>query len=228
MDEQGTGQDNVRKRATTDQRNIVSKELSAALSRGQIDITEFDMRSNIIWSATFVDELEPLLIDLIDDPKLFLSPRPRRTHSTGLTHTFGDLEFADDAAHRLSRHVTGEQGGSALTVSIMGEVTRNGDWLVPNSLQSVAVMGETVLDLRHARLESSQTHIKAFALMAEITIIVPEGMRVDCQGMAVMGEFSVNGTSDRIISANQLPVDAPTLLVDGLALMGSVSIETRR
>jgi hypothetical protein len=54
-----------------------------------------------------------------------------------------------------------------------------------------------------------------------VKIIVPPGLRVECDGVAIMGEFKEQHSS---------PDDdpgAPLVRVRGLALMGSVTVTTR-
>jgi hypothetical protein len=82
-------------------------------------------------------------------------------------------------------------------------------------------MGECVLDLREAEVAGSYSHIRAVAVMGAVRVIVPEGIDVDVNGIAIMGAKTL-----RITSARPLP-GSPVIRVTALALMGEVSVVTK-
>ena len=72
-------------------------------------------------------------------------------------------------------------------VAIMSGARRSGRWRAGDQLTAVAIMGGAEIDLRQAEFDCPELHIVAVALMGGIDIIVPEGIEVDLQGIAIMG-----------------------------------------
>lgn len=215
-----TGSDPLRKRATDDNRSDTVNELSAALSRGQLTIDEFDERSGQAWSARYTDELLSLLIDITDMPgDLPTHMDPRQPAADG--------NPTSQAVARARSQVTGHQGGSAWSISVLGGAERAGNWPCPSDHTSITVMGGNLVDLREASFESATTNIKAFALMGGIEIIVPEGVRVICDGFGLMGGFGATVDKSATVPPSSLPHDAPVVKVTGLALMGGISVTTK-
>lgn len=189
-----------RKRASDAERDTAAKHLQEAFADGQLSMSEFDDRSRALYAATYADELPALVADL--------SPvkRPDRK---------------DPPLHAL---VTGESGGSAFSLCIMGGTERAGQWLVAPTHTSITLMGGNALDLREARLASRETTIYAISIMGGIDIVVPEDVRVIDDGVGIMGGFGMEDHPSCTVSVAQLPADAPVIRVRGLALMGGVGI----
>ena len=85
-------------------------------------------------------------------------------------------------------------------------------------------MGGTDLNLLKARFTEANTRINTLALMGGIRIIVPEDVRVLSEGFALMGGFEIHDDKSVTISQHDLPANAPTLTIGGLALMGGVEV----
>jgi hypothetical protein len=105
---------------------------------------------------------------------------------------------------------------------IFSETTLDGDWELARRTKVVAVFGAAVLDLREARIPDGVTELDVHATMAEVKIIVPPGIRVECHGHAFLGTFVAKRSGFAVDGE-----DAPTLRVSGHAFMGEVSIKTR-
>ncbi|MBX9928687.1 MAG: DUF1707 domain-containing protein [Gemmatimonadaceae bacterium] len=104
--------------------------------------------------------------------------------------------------------------------AIMGEVTRRGDWLVPERITVRAVMGSVKLDLREARFPLTGVTIEVEAFMSEVKVLLPPGVLADVEGSAIMGSFS---------DSTELPPGAqgPRVRMTGTAFMAEVNVETR-
>ncbi|GAB3592319.1 hypothetical protein CFAEC_02080 [Corynebacterium faecale] len=209
-----------RRRASDDNRSATVEELSAALSRGQLTLAEFDERSSLAWSARYVDELRPLLADVTDSPSAL--PAHLDPHRPAPHH-----DPTSQAVARVSSQISGHQGGSPLSMSVMGGAERAGNWLCPSNHTSITVMGGNLVDLREASFESGSITIKAFALMGGIEVIVPEGVRVICDGFGLMGGFGSTVDKKATVPPSSLPRDAPVVKISGLAVMGGVSVVTK-
>lgn len=229
-----------RKLASDDDRRRVTDELSSALGRGQLQFAEFEERSAQAWACRYRDELLPLVSDIHDDPEGLAGLQPTRLPLPAAPSPDAPVAFATggaadprrplnarSAVDLVRRRITGEKNGSEISFSLMGGATRHGDWLVSASHTSITVMGGNDVDLREARFESGETRIYAFAVMGGIDVIVPEGVRVICDGIGVMGGFDASVDKRTLVRPAELPADAPVVRVSGLALMGGVSVITR-
>ncbi|MGP6174856.1 DUF1707 SHOCT-like domain-containing protein [Corynebacterium sp. A21] len=231
----------IRKLASDEDRQRVTNELSAALGRGQLDFAEFDERSTAAWACRYRDELIPLVADVHDDPQVLAGlkppkpayptaaiPAPFEGHSpAGSPSPVRGLLSPRQAVDLVRSRITGESTGSGLSASVMGGAVRNGDWLVPRIHTTITVMGGNDIDLREARFESGEIEIRAFALMGGIGITVPEGVRVICDGFALMGGFDAAIDKKATIRPADLPPDAPVVRVTGFALMGGIGVITK-
>jgi hypothetical protein len=76
--------------------------------------------------------------------------------------------------------------GRRAVTGIFGRDSRDGRWVVPESLPVVAIFGEVELDLREALLQSSRIVIYATLIAGTIHLLVPEGVTVETSGSAVL------------------------------------------
>lgn len=108
-----------------------------------------------------------------------------------------------------------------VVVAIMGGAERKGAWTPSRNLHVVAFMGGSLLDFREARLGPGITTVNVLAVMGGVEIIVPPGLRVESNGIGIMGGFEHagqrSGASD----------NGPVLRISGAAIMGGVEIKER-
>jgi hypothetical protein len=110
-----------------------------------------------------------------------------------------------------------------MIVAVMGGAARSGRWTAPRELTVIAVMGGAELDLREARLGPGITEVNMFVLMGGVQLVVPPGVQVEMNGIALMGGFEER---HRGIPASNHP-DAPILRIGGFAMMGGVEVDVR-
>lgn len=201
-----------RRRATDAERQRTSDLLAEAMSRGQLTVEEFEERSAAAFNARFADELDGLLDDVAPEAPVARARRdePDRVH--------------DAVAHARDQVGHSVQNASGFSLGILGG-TEMKRWTCGEDHLSLAILGGTELDLSDARLESHSTTITAIAICGGIDVLVPEGVRVVCDGAGVLGGFEVS--TDRRVRVHQweLPDDAPVVRVTGLALMGGVEVK---
>ncbi len=105
------------------------------------------------------------------------------------------------------------------SIAVMGEdhktVRAAADGSVVNG---IALMGESVIDLRRLPPESGQVTVNAFALMGEVKVLVPDGADVELEGFALMGEKKA-----RLGYYEPVP-GGLRVRVQGFALMGSIEV----
>jgi hypothetical protein len=107
-------------------------------------------------------------------------------------------------------------------ISLMGGSNLRGRWRAAPRMRSIAVMGGSDIDLRHAELDAGEVTITAFALMGGVDVIVPVGTDVELTGFAIMGG------NDNKVPHHDLPPDAPRVHVRAFSLMGGVDVRLGR
>jgi hypothetical protein len=105
---------------------------------------------------------------------------------------------------------------------VLAAVKKSGDWEVARHVRAVALLGALELDFREARILAGVTTIDVYATLSELRIIVPPGLRVECDGNAILGEFNSKVT----MQASEGP-DAPTLRITGFSVLAEVSVVMR-
>jgi Domain of unknown function (DUF1707) len=76
--------------------------------------------------------------------------------------------------------------GRRTVTGVFGRDSREGRWVVPESLPVLSVFGEVELDLREALLQSARTVVYATVIGGTLHLIVPEGVVVEMSGTAVL------------------------------------------
>ncbi|MGD3111709.1 DUF1707 SHOCT-like domain-containing protein [Streptomyces sp. YGL11-2] len=102
-------------------------------------------------------------------------------------------------------------------VGVLGDVVRDGRWLVGEEYRAAAVIGSGVIDLRAARFTGPETTLHVNAWIGTVHIVVPEGVEVHVAGTGVVGGF----TQDR--DGTGLPA-THRITVTGIAVCGSVHV----
>jgi len=109
-----------------------------------------------------------------------------------------------------------QRGG---VVGFLSSVTRRANWLVPRQLRVAAALGNVELDLMQALIGPGVSEIHVIAVMGNVEITVPTGIRVECDVGSHLGVFEViqgAGTPP--------PADAPLLRITGSSLLGCVEV----
>ena len=194
-------------RASDAERDATARLLQESFSEGRLTLAEFDERTSRAYAARFRSELIELTADL---PAAH--PHPEAVQQT--------------RPHGApAQRVTGG-GGPATSLAIMGGVERAGSWTLPTEHTAFALMGGVEIDLREASLQAHETTIRAFAIMGGIDIFVPDDVRVEVEGIGLMGGFEEESgrwkPDPRPV--RQAPPGAPVVRVTGLALMGGVGV----
>ena len=131
------------------------------------------------------DRVITLLAEAAGDGRLTPDEHTERVERAYQARTLGelaglttDLVGPDAQPIRLDsrRAVTG----------IFGRDSREGRWVVPDSLPVVAIFGEVELDLREALLQSGRIVVYATLIAGTIHLIVPDGVSVETSGTGVL------------------------------------------
>jgi hypothetical protein len=171
-----------------------------------LSVEEFERRVDQAHQAGSTDELRKLLADL---PSGDLPVRRQDVAPTAL-----DRAQAAVPASRVK-----ERG---FMVAALGGVERKGRWIPARQNYAISVMGGMVLDFREALLPPGETEVWTFSLMGGAEIIVPPGLPVECDGVAILGGFEHR--EDAVLSPDP---NAPRLRIRGLAMLGGVEVSIR-
>jgi hypothetical protein len=172
----------------------------------RLSVEEFERRVDLAHHSESIEDLRKLLQDLPSGDLPI-----RREEPSAL---YPERAQASVPASRVK-----ERG---LMVAALGGVERKGRWLPARQNYGVAVMGGLVLDFREALLPPGETDVWIFSLMGGAEIIVPPGLTVESDGVAIMGGFAHQEDA----SVSQDP-DAPILRLRGLCIMGGVDVSIR-
>jgi hypothetical protein len=104
------------------------------------------------------------------------------------------------------------------SISIMSAVERKGFWRVDEETLAVAVMGSVKLDLRGAAISAPVTTINAYVMMGSLDVIIPFGVEVELEGIAIMG------SKEAKLKGPPPAPGAPVVRVNAFNLMGSVTV----
>ena len=171
-----------------------------------LTVEEFERRVDRAHKAESLDDIKKLLADL---PSGDLPVRKEDSAQTAL-----QTAQASIPASRVK-----ERG---YMLAALGGVERKGRWIPARQNYSFSVMGGMVLDFREALLPPGETEVWIFAVMGGAEIIVPPGLPVECDGVALLGGFEHR--EDALVSEDP---NAPLLRIRGFALMGGVDVTVR-
>ena len=131
-----------------------------------------------------------------------------------------ELSAAPGAATPLQRLPSAPE--HQVVIAVMGGADRKGPWVPARNLYVTAVMGGAVLDFRHAQMEPGVTNLYVLAIMGGVEIVIPPGLRVESNGIGIMGGFE-----HADVREDQGTGVGPVLRVSGAAIMGAVEIKER-
>ena len=187
-------------RASDADRERVANVLREAAGDGRLTMEELDERLDAVYAAKTYAELEPITRDL---------------PAAGTAHAPVPAQSSAVQDNRIGGVPTSEGA-----FAILGGFSRKGDWVVPKDFTAFAFMAGGEIDLREARFAEPVVTIHVIAIMGGIQITVPEDVTVRVTGIGIMGGFDhgASGTG---------PQDGPTIVINGLALMGGVEVRRR-
>lgn len=176
------------------------QSLIRSFAADQLAVEDFEGRLDMAHRATDAASLDALVADLPSEkevaPVPAAAPRPAMPPAT------------------IRERQT--------LAACLGGVERKGVWTPARKTTAVAVMGGLDLDFREAELGPGVTEVNIFAFMGGADIIVPPGVNVDSDGVAILGGWG-HGPG-RLPDAAP---DAPVLRITGFAMLGGVEIKVR-
>ena len=166
-----------------------------------LTVDEFERRVDLAHRASNIDDLARLLEDLPELGRPSSAPAPAGESAPGA------------AVERAER---------GYVVAIMGGATRKGRWAPAQRTLVYTTWGGVELDFREAELPPGVTELTVCAVMGGVEILVPPGLAVDSDGVAIAGGFDQIGNASAPTSPDQ-----PVLRIRGFTLMGGMEIKVR-
>ena len=181
-----------------------------------------DLRASDADRETAVQRIQ----EAAADGRIGLDELDERLAAAYAAKTHGDLALVtrDLAAPPAVRPLAPAHGSRAPVLEItatMDDQKREGVWHAPAEIVARAGMGTVKLDFTEAVLETDEVHVDAIANAGSVVLLVPDGWRVDVDGVS-SGMGSVRNKA-RPPRAGQ-----PTLVVTGRAVMGDVIVRHPR
>lgn len=158
------------------------------------------------------------LTDAAGDGRLTLEEFSDRVGAVWAAGT-GD-ELAATTAGVAETPLVGTTRTVSTVVSIMGDQTRAGRWRLPARLRGWCLMGDIHLDLRSVVCSEDEVVIRAFTLMGDLEVIVPDGVEVELRGVDLMGDRDL-----RLAPVPRRP-GTPLIRVQAYTVMGDVKIRS--
>jgi hypothetical protein len=197
----GTEDDDVR--VGNPERERVISLLNDAFSTGYLDITEFEERTGVVYSARTRGELKPLVADLPNGSALF--------HGSAIA----------GSAISASGPLVG--GGQPLELNIDWDTVRKkGSWQVPPRLSATGSMGNLHMDVRRATFTTAvvELELQVSASTVKLRLGPDHEVRYD--------ELSTSGWSDVKDKAGPpARPGGPVIIVRG-SLSAASSLSIRR
>ena len=165
---------------------------------GRLTLDEFSDRVGVVYGAKTAGEIEMVTSDLPAMTDALRSP-------------------SVEAAERMTRRSRAVNW----TVSIFTGSRQRGRWRIDGETTAFAMMGHCLLDLREAEVVGHEAVINAYAFMGGVDVIVPEGIEVAFDVIAIMG-----GRHARVKNVPVIP-GSPVVRIRGFALMGGVTVRSQ-
>jgi hypothetical protein len=157
------------------------------------------------------------LNEAVGDGRLTLQEFSERLERAYAARTRGELDPLTADLPAIDP-VRGPDRRRRLMLGIFWDSRRAGSQPLEDEITAIALLGDAVIDLRGAKATSKEITIRAYALLNDVDVIVPEGVAVELSGVAVVGD-NKNMTK---------PVPAGTsrfvVKIHGHAVLGDVQV----
>ncbi|WP_433555241.1 DUF1707 SHOCT-like domain-containing protein [Pseudonocardia xinjiangensis] len=194
-------------RVSDAEREHVVELLQRATGAGLLDLDEFTRRVDAALAARTRGELNVVLLDL---PGM---AHPEQPAATGTPHRSPVRPQSTSDAVITS--------GSTELRSVLGSLTRRGDWDVPARLVVRTKVGSTELDFTKARIPHDVVEIELDVVAGSVEMRMPHGARVEHHEVQ-----SVLSSIEDKRRAGSDGTPGPTFRLTGSVRAGSVEIRS--
>ena len=179
-----------------EEREASVKLLTAAFANDAIAVDEFERRVAEVYRVLDAKALQAITHDLPAAPEPGTVP----------ARVDGSTSVARRTAQKFK--------------SVLSSIDRRVDGPMPERLELRSFIGSIELDLRRADFPPGVTEIDVRAVLGNIEIELPEHVRVEDEGRALIGNFSVRGRS-RSRDGEPMPV----VRITGRSVFANVEVE---
>jgi hypothetical protein len=176
-------------------RERVIQTLTNAFANDLISVTELEDRLEKAYRATTAEEAMALVAGL-------------------------PTASPDASAIVASRDASAIPPHRERFLSILSSQARRGVWTVPREMHVTGVLSDTTIDLTNATLPSDIIDLRLRVVFANMTIVVPPGLRVVNRVGALMASVE----SDASLDLAEMKPGAPVVRISGHCVFGSLAI----
>lgn len=180
-------------------RQRILDDLSGQFAHDRIGLEDYERRVGAVAAARDDRELVALNADIL--------PAERYRSATPA------------AAGAACRVYDGESPATEHFVAIFSGSNLEGEFKAPRKLDALCIFGGVNIDLRKAAIPADGMVIDTVAVFGGVEILVPPGVRVQVEGVAVFGGYNRPRAS--------LDESGPLIRVRGVALFGGVDIKVK-
>jgi len=133
-----------------------------------------------------------------------------------------DNSYNSKKAHQFTPSYSSPESDDTLSLqSILGNIERSGQWLVPKTMTVNNILGETVLDFTDAIFQHQHITLKLNCLLGSNQIYIPENINVVCKSYGIISSIENKAPS---MASRQ----APVITIEGRVILGSLHVEVKR
>lgn len=177
-----------------DDRRQASAELEKMVGAGKVTLGEFSELSTKIWAAQTHAELNAAVA----------------------VARSNEVAARQQAAQPQPAIVEANTGKLQ---AWFGDLTRKGRWDITEGVDAFAFLGEVMLDLREAVIDSVATDVKVQTICGDVRVLVPPGVRVEVSGNRIMGDLKLD-------DGNFAAPYGPLIRLKADTFMGTVKVRT--
>jgi hypothetical protein len=159
-----------------------------------------------------------VLKDAFHGGRLTVGEYADRFGAVGVAEYAADINAALAGLGATSVAGTGQPAGRM--VALLGRQQRAGGWRLPSRLTVVNVLGDTFLDLCGAVCAEEAGEIRAYGLLGDLRLQVPDGVEVELTGAQLFGRRSLR------LAAVPRIAGTPLIRVRAYVLFGDVTIQS--
>jgi hypothetical protein len=136
-----------------------------------------------------------------------------------------DRAELEQATGGITAPLVGTAASSRTMINIVGDERRVGRWRLPRKLRIYSLIGDWVLDLRHALVNADAVadgvvEITHLSLIGDLRIVVPEGVEVELGGMVLIGDRKLD------LAAVPLRPGTPRIKLRAFGLITDVTVRS--
>ncbi|WP_326829334.1 DUF1707 domain-containing protein [Streptosporangium sp. NBC_01810] len=158
------------------------------------------------------ERVAAVLGDALADGRLSHDEHDERTDALYRARTLGELSAL--TADLLPPEAQPLRIDVGPVTALFGSEERTGRWVVPTRFSATAICANVKLDLCEAVLQSSRVTLQVTVVGGTLTLIVPEGVRIEMPASSFMG-----GKKNQVPPASP---DGPVIEITGVVTLGNI------